>query len=57
MINKYQQLGNKLSGKEMKKVQGGYPPCKMITCGGEECCPHQCLLNYQGMFQCNAPAS
>jgi hypothetical protein len=49
MINKYQQLGKKLSGKEMKQVQGGFvqPGEGCVSPGGRctnglECCNPLC---------------
>lgn len=49
MINKYQQLGKKLSGKEMKMVQGGSvnPVEGCVGLGGRcandlDCCNNGC---------------
>jgi hypothetical protein len=56
MINKYQQLGKKLSGKEMKQVQGGLAPCHMIQCGDTYCsaCHFICQVHYTGSWYTNA---
>jgi len=52
MINKNEQLGKKLSGKEMKQVQGGLAPCAVVECGETSCsaCHYYCVRTDSGSY-------